>query len=236
MIAARRAPRSLAMPVAVSALLHLSIAASFLVLRSGPPRLLPPMYKVNLVAAPPGPRAEGVVPETPVTPPPKAAARTPPKAVPKPTLAKPSTKPNAAKAVVKTTPTVATKTAPVPVAEAPRAGGGEQGGRGADVVNVSTAGTVFPYKGYLDNIVRQIALNFAPRGNVGALRAEVAFFIRRDGTVYGFRWLTRSGNMAFDLEAQGAVEGASRAFGALPAGFADDVLPVIFYFDPSKLR
>jgi len=84
--------------------------------------------------------------------------------------------------------------------------------------------------------VRQIALNFNPRGNVGALRAEVFFMIRRDGTVTGFKFLTRSGMLAFDLEAQGAVESAARAFGALPAGFNDDVLPVIFSFDPSKLK
>ena len=42
--------------------------------------------------------------------------------------------------------------------------------------------------------------------------------------------------MAFDLEAQGAVEAAARAFGSLPAGFGDDVLPVVFSFDPGRLR
>jgi outer membrane biosynthesis protein TonB len=64
------------------------------------------------------------------------------------------------------------------------------------------------------------------------------FLIRRDGTVTDFRFLTRSGNFAFDLECQGAVEMAAdgKAFGPLPAGFSDDVLPVIFSFDPRVLR
>jgi outer membrane biosynthesis protein TonB len=68
------------------------------------------------------------------------------------------------------------------------------------------------------------------------LRAEVFFMVHRDGSVTGFRFLTRSGSQAFDLECQGAVEASARGFGALPSGFTDDVLPVIFSFDPSKLR
>jgi hypothetical protein len=49
---------------------------------------------------------------------------------------------------------------------------------------------------------------------------------------------TRSGNYEFDQEAMGAIEAAARvnAFGPLPDGFADDVLPVIFSFDPRVLR
>jgi hypothetical protein len=48
----------------------------------------------------------------------------------------------------------------------------------------------------------------------------------------------RSGNYGFDLEAQGAIESAAsaKAFGALPAEFRDDVLPVTFSFDPSVIR
>lgn len=98
-----------------------------------------------------------------------------------------------------------------------------------------TEGIEFPFPGYLDNIVRQVALNFRPR-NPGALKAEVFFFIRRDGSVTGFRFISSSGNFAFDLEAQGAVEAAARRFGALPADFSDDILPVTFSFDPARLR
>ena len=120
-------------------------------------------------------------------------------------------------------------------APAPVAGGGERGGRGTDVANIRTEGIEFPYPGYLENIVRQIALRFRPpRGS--PLKAEVMFLIRRDGTVSGFRFVQRSGSFTFDLEAQGAVESAANAFGPLPAGFQDDVLPVMFSFDPRLIR
>jgi outer membrane biosynthesis protein TonB len=72
------------------------------------------------------------------------------------------------------------------------------------------------------------------------LRAEVSFLIQRDGKVpvESIRLVTRSGVYSFDVEAQGAVESAAKAdvFGALPAGYPDDVLPVTFRFDPRLLR
>ena len=126
--------------------------------------------------------------------------------------------------------------AAAPITNAPKAGGWPEGGKGADVEGIKTEGIDFPYRGYLQNIVRQIALNFSPKGNVGALRAEVFFMIGRDGKVSGFKFLSRSGNFSFDIEAQGAVDAASRSFGALPAGYTDDVLPIVFSFDPSKLK
>jgi hypothetical protein len=46
--------------------------------------------------------------------------------------------------------------------------------------------------------------------------------------------VTRSGNYSFDTQAQGAVESAANAhaFGALPPGFHEDILPVTFRFSP----
>ena len=120
--------------------------------------------------------------------------------------------------------------------DAPKAGGGQTGGKGADVASIDLQGLDFPYPGYLQNIVRQIALNFSPKGNVGALHAEVFFMIHRDGKVTDVRFISRSGNLAFDIEAQGAIDAAWRGFGALPTGYPDDVLPIVFSFDPSKLR
>jgi TonB family protein len=103
---------------------------------------------------------------------------------------------------------------------------------------VKVPGLNFPYPGYLANIVRQVALRFHPPGRVAALSADVTFLIRRDGSVAEVRIVRKSGSYAFDLEAQGAVEaaGEARAFGALPDGFRDDVLPVTFSFDPRVLR
>jgi protein TonB len=149
-----------------------------------------------------------------------------PKAVPPPRAAP-----------VPATPSTAT-TRPAPNTPSPRAGGGPEGGRGTDVANVRIDGIEFPYSGYLANIVRQIALRFEPPNRNAPLKAEVSFLIHRDGSVTGQRIVVRSGVYAFDLEAMGAIEAAAaaHAFGPLPTGYAEDVLPVVFSFDPSLIR
>jgi protein TonB len=195
------------------------------------------MYKVELIAAPPGAAAVGEVTNEPL--PADAAKPEPAKAAPKPVekaipIKAPRGKTVATKPPSRATPTPATRKA---ATAAPRAAGGAVGGPGADVANVRTEGIDFPFPGYLQNIVRQVRLNFSPTDK--SLRtAEVFFLIRRDGSTSGFRFLQRSGSYAFDLECQGAVEAASaaKAWGPLPAGFMDDVLPVIFRFDPKTLR
>jgi outer membrane biosynthesis protein TonB len=60
------------------------------------------------------------------------------------------------------------------------------------------------------------------------------FVIHRDGSVSDIGWAQKSGDTAFDLEAQGAVEAAGRSlvFGPLPEGYPRDQLRVSFYFDP----
>jgi outer membrane biosynthesis protein TonB len=145
-------------------------------------------------------------------------------------------KPTPRKAAAPATPVPETKAASknTPVA---KAGGGPTGGTGTDVANVQTEGVVFPFPAYLNNIVRQIAVRFNPR-NPGALRAQVFFIVRRDGSIGEFRFLSKSNSYAFDLEAQGAVEaaGSAKVFGALPDGYVNDFLPVIFSFDPSLIR
>ncbi|MEO6527520.1 MAG: TonB C-terminal domain-containing protein [Gemmatimonadaceae bacterium] len=227
---------SLRAPFVLSALLHVLVAAAFLLSRASAPVARPPMYRVNLVAAPPGPRQIGVVRETPPAPTPTPPAPTPvSRATPEPERMKAPTKAPPTRAPKLATPNVGT--AKAKAAPAPRAGGGPEGGRGADVANVRTEGIEFPYPVYLQNVVRQIALQFKPSGN-GALRAEVAFLIRRDGSISGLKLVARSGAFAFDQDAMGAVEAAARAnaFGPLPQGFTDDVLPVIFSFDPRLIR
>jgi hypothetical protein len=54
--------------------------------------------------------------------------------------------------------------------------------------------------------------------------------------VRDIHFVTRSGSFAFDLDAQGAVEAAgnAQAFGPLPDGWESDVLPVSFYFKPTR--
>jgi protein TonB len=236
-------------PFTLSAALHGAIAILlFSTLNERKPVALPPMYRVEIVAAPPGERAigelksEAVTAKAPVTQP--SASQSTVKEMPLPT-AKPVPKvPARATPSVTQPKTVAKAGAPeskaVPQAktEAPKAGGGPVGDKGTDVATVRSDGIEFPFPGYLNNIVRQIALNFNPRNRAARLKAEVRFLIHRDGSVSDLTFIRRSGNFSFDLEAQGAVEGASsaRAFGPLPTGFPDDVLPVVFSFDPAFLK
>ena len=107
---------------------------------------------------------------------------------------------------------------------------------GSDPGTVKTEGVEFPYPAYLRNIVAQVYRQWnRPKGNV-SLRAEVQFLVHRNGSISGVRFIRRSGSFGFDLEAQGAIERASTAFGPLPEGFVNDVLPVHFFFDPSSTR
>lgn len=250
MIAHRRTESRHLGSFALSALCHAAVGMlAFQSLKQPQPIALPPMYRVNIVAAPAGERAIGEVrpaaskPVVPVTQP--SASPSSVKEMPLP-QAKPVPKPP-----VRATP-VEARPAPTPKAsaavpadakpaeaepEAPRAGGGPVGGKGTDVATVRSDGIEFPFPGYLNNIVRQIALNFKPRTDA-KLKAEVRFLIHRDGSVSDLSFVRRSGVFSFDLEAQGAVEAAStaRRFGPLPNGFPDDVLPVVFSFDPEFLR
>lgn len=234
-----------------SAALHLAVVGAIVFSRAPAQVPAPPTYRVNLVAAPPGPREIGVVQPTPPEPVPAPTPPTPapapraretpePERMKAPAKAKPVRVPKVATPNVGATAAKSAKAAKAEQARAdqvPRAGGGPTGGRGADVANVRTEGIEFPYPVYLQNVVRQIALQFRPDAR-GALRAEVAFLIRRDGSISGLKLVTRSGNFSFDQDAMGAVEAAARsnAFGPLPQGFTDDVLPVIFSFDPQLIR
>ncbi len=222
---------------ALSALVHVGVVAAVLLwgLQHDVPR--PPVYRVELIGAPPGPRQAGVVaPQAPDAPTkadaPSGAERAPvekalptkkapaptPKATPMPSRSKAA----GAKAAV------ASK-----AVAAPKAGSGRDGGKGADVSNMRTEGIAFPYPGYLNNIVRQITLAYSPRRVAASLVAEVKFLIRRDGSVAGIDVVKSSGDRLFDLEAQATVEsvGVARGFGPLPSGWADDVLIVYFTFD-----
>lgn len=234
-------------PFTLSAILHAAVATLlFHTLKERKPVALPPMYRVSIVAAPPGERAIGEVksgqPKAPTAVTQPSAAQSTLKEMPLPT-AKPAQKtparatPSVAKPAAKAGAADA-KAVSQPRTEAPKAGGGPVGGKGTDVATVRSDGIEFPFPGYLNNIVRQIALNFKPRNTNARLKAEIRFLIHRDGSVSDLTFIRRSGNFSFDLEAQGAVEAASsaRRFGPLPDGFSDDVLPVVFSFDPEFLK
>lgn len=106
---------------------------------------------------------------------------------------------------------------------------------GEEAVNVQLEGATFPFPGYLKTIIREVNRYWRKPTSGRNLRAEISFVIRRDGSVTGIEWVRRSGDLAFDLEARGAVEaaGRNRAFGPLPEGYPRDRLRVSFFFDPS---
>jgi periplasmic protein TonB len=229
-------------PFGFSVGLHVLLLAAMFLARPDAPRFTAPVYRVDLVAAPPGPRQIGEVRPPAARPEPEPPAATPP--APSPQQVQPdrmppppSKQPPARRTPAQTTPTPAEPQTRPRTEPAPVAGGGAEGGRGTDVANVRTEGIEFPFPGYLENIVRQIALRFEPPGST-ALRAEVKFLIRRDGSAEIVQFVQRSGAFAFDLEAQGAIEqaGQVRAFGPLPAGYENDVLTVVFSFDPRTIR
>jgi outer membrane biosynthesis protein TonB len=193
------------------------------------PEPTPPVYAVELVAAPaPAPKAR-VAPEATPTPPPEESPA-PVTSTPKPAE---KTVPVEKKPEPKVEPRPAADPAPrtaAPETPAP----GETPSTGRDATTIKTPGLDFPFPEYLRNVMNQIYRRWRrPTGNV-ALRAEIFFLVRRDGSIAEVRFVKRSGNFSYDLEAQGAVEAAgnAKAFGPLPDGWETDVLPISFYFEP----
>lgn len=191
-------------------------------------RSAPPVYRVQLVAAPevppdarPAPPAvqrEAAQPEPPPPTPKPAPKNTASAAAPPPA---PDTKKR--EAAPRTTP----KVKPLP---------GERPSTGSDPATVSTEGIEFPFPEYLQNIVSQVLQRWQRPQESSPLEAEVSFMVHRDGSVTDLQFVRGSGNFAFDLEAQGAIEEAGRikAFGSLPDGWVADVLFVRFYFSGKR--
>jgi len=217
-----------------TALIHLSLLALLIGgIKTAAP--MAPVYAVELVAAPLPSPSRRPAPEAvsrPVEPPdpgPPAATKskvTPipaPKAPPRPKSTAPKSEPSNVKR--EPAPRSESKVAPAP---------GETPSTGTDAVNIKTPGLQFAYPEYLRNIVSQVYRRWERPGGNQALRAEVSFFILRDGSVRDIRFVTPSGNFSFDLSAQGAIEAAgnAKAFGPLPDGYEADVLPVSFFFTP----
>jgi outer membrane biosynthesis protein TonB len=218
-------------------------AIAFVFVAARPPKAMPPVYAVELVAAPmpvanaptapvatAPPVTEAPKPEPRTTPPPRRTESREPAVPTRPTAPAPQ-RPSAAQTNPGAQTSRTTRNAP----EAPAPG--ETPGSGTDAVTVKTPGLTFAHPEYLRNIVSQVYRRWErPRG--GTRRAEVFFMILRDGSVRDIRFLTPSGDFTFDLGAQGAIEAAANegAFGPLPDGYQQDVLPVSFYFEPGRTR
>jgi protein TonB len=227
----------------VGTLMVHAAAVLFLVAAVKPTRASPPSYAVELVAAP-APTTKRLAREALPTPPPEEKpAPTPPKPAP-PQKDKPAPVTPKPPRPAKTTTAPAPKPPPVeserepaprtaaPVAPAP----GETPSTGTDVATIKTPGLAFPFPEYLRNIVTQVYQRWDRASAKQSNFAEISFLILRDGSVRDIRFVTRSGSFAFDLDAQGAIEAAgnTQAFGPLPDGWGADVLPVSFYFKPTR--
>jgi len=234
-----------ALGIVGSTLLHASlVVAVVLATHRNEPRRLLPAYRVDLVAAP---RAAGPAPASTATAP-SPSVPTPPasRAVPPARRESPPVRTRAPATPLRPTPGVAkapdagaTPAGAVPSPTASPGGAeGAVGGTGSDPATIRTEGVEFPFPGYLRNLVAQVFRRWQPPAGNANLEAEIFFLVHRDGTISGLTFVRRSGSFAFDLEAQGAVESAARGgtFGALPAGYGADVLPVSFYFSPRTLH
>jgi periplasmic protein TonB len=189
----------------------------------------PPVYAVDLVAAPAPTERRRLAREAVPTPPP---VEKPAPVKPKPTPPPKKPAPPEPKPPPQTEPD---REPPPPTAAPMTPAEGETPSTGTDAATIKTPGLAFPFPDYLRNIVNQVYQRW-DRSNAGSRSAEISFMILQDGSVRDIRFVTPSGNFGFDLDAQGAIEAAgnSRAFGPLPDGWEADVLPVSLYFKPTR--
>ena len=186
----------------------------------------PPVYNVQLVAAPRPEPQERPAPEAVERP---ARQRQPVRRPPRMNVAEASPPPETQEADMEPAPRTAPEAEPLP---------DEEPSTGDDPASLSVSGVNFPFPEYLSNIVAQIYRRWRrPPGNE-SLRAEILFLVRGDGSISNLQFVQRSGNFAFDVQTQGAIESAGNAgvFGPLPDGFDGEILPVSFFFDPRTLR
>ncbi len=218
-----------ALAVTGTIVLHGLVAGLLFTSPSGAP-FHAPVYAVHLVAAPaPTPNARPA-PDVVSRPAEQPAAR----------ITKQPPPPKRTSVAKEAPPPVpdATRREAAPRTSADSLAPGVQPSTGSDVATVSLPGVTFPYPAYLKNIVSAVFRRWHRPPRNAPLQAEVMFFIHRDGSVSDIQFIKRSGDFAFDLEAQGAIEAAGNAtaFGPLPDGYPADILPVSFFFNPSTVH
>lgn len=106
----------------------------------------------------------------------------------------------------------------------------EEAGEG---ISVRLEGLRRDYPEYYENIILQIRRCFRwPQG--GGWSTTVLFMIRRDGTAPDIEFVSRSGNVAFDFAAMGAVDCAGKGrFGSFSDEMPFERIEVEFIFRPS---
>jgi outer membrane biosynthesis protein TonB len=182
---------------------------------SSVPRIEFVAYEIELVSPPPTQQAEELQPavEELVIERPEPEPEPPPPE-PEPTPPEPDAEPQPATTV---------ETPPEPEAETSGEG-----------INVRLEGLRRDYPEYYNNIIRQIGRCFYSRWRQGgSWETVVAFTLGRGGVATDLEFLQRSGNVAFDFEAMGAVDCAGQGrFGPLPDDLPWDAVRISFTFEP----
>jgi TonB family protein len=229
----------------ISLLMHVLFLAGLVLSGSIASRspLSPTVYRINLVAAPPGevlrPRRE---PPRPQPPAPEKKPETKPKPEPEIKEKEKEVVPDKkAQPVLKVKPRPEpaekgpeSKAEPPPEPPTPEPITPESGGNDADI-DVDIEGKPFPFPGYLERMVNKIGRNWKQGGNPEPLHAVVYFRVERNGRVSGIEVRETSGSFLFDQGTMRAVADAS-PLPPLPDGYTGDYLGVFFDFNEERLE
>jgi TonB family protein len=223
--------RSLLISFALHALVLLGLVLSGGLARD---RQYPPVYRVNLIAAPPGP----VMRQPSV----RRAEREPePEPEPQPATT-PEPEPPILEEEEELVPEENAEPAPErpepaeeapeeqPAAEQPTANPTPEAGGNDAALDLEIEGEPFPFPGYLERMVNKIAREWQRTENRRPLRALVYFRVERSGRVGGTEVQESSGDFLFDQAALRAVADAS-PMPPLPDGYTGDYLGVYFDFN-----
>jgi protein TonB len=228
--------------LAISLALHLLFLVALVLsgsLGARDPRY-PPVYQINLVAAPraevlrrprerprreePEPEVEREEPETAPEPEPEILEPEE-ELVPEETVE--SLKPEEPEPAREGPESEPTPEEPPPENPTPDAGGNDA------AIDLTIEGKPFPFPGYLDRMVNKIGRNWRKAPNRQPLRALVYFRVERSGRVGGIEVRESSGDFLFDQAAMRAVADAS-PLPPLPDGYTSDFLGVYFDFNEEK--
>lgn len=199
-------------------------------------------YEIDLVSPPPAVEAEEYTPPQEEVVVERPQPQRPPEPAPEPEP-EPEPQVRIETRQPEPTPAPAPEPEPQPPAE-PRPAAGPapttnpNPARTGEGINVRMEGLRRDYPEYYNNIIRQIQRCFRPPPGAN-VETVIYFAIQRDGTVRNedIRFVTRSGNAAFDFGAMGAVECAGQGrFGPLPEDLPYEFQPINFRFQPGGGR
>lgn len=202
-------------------------------------RRYPPVYQVNLIAAPRNetlrpPRVRERRVETPEPAPEETAPEPEPEILEEPEEVVPEEnppEPEPEEAEPEPAPegpeTPPEEERPEPDAPTPDAGGNDA------ALDLTIEGKPFPFPGYLERMVNKIGRAWKRGENRQAARALVYFRVERSGRVSGIELEESSGDFLFDRAALRAIADAS-PLPPLPDGYTSDYLGVYFDFNEEQ--